>query len=165
MGLPAHNLTIVDYNGETSTTGVHLGPVTAVTLPGLLTQIGDWRDAIAAVILGNQKSDQLVAYKSSVNPFLPTDQNAQVERKWALNYVDVTEFFDVLEAIPNQGYGKTFQIEIATANAELLEDNSEFLDINAGVGADLVAAFEAMARSPYGGMTNVVSVELVGRTR
>lgn len=165
MPLPSHNLTIVDYNGETSRTGINVGPVTAVTLPGLLTGIAAWRAAVAAVILGNQRSDSLTAYKSNLSAFLPTDPNAQVERKWKLTYVDTTEFFDVLEAIPNQGYGKFFEIEIATANAELLEDNQEFLDLNDGAGADLVTAFEAIAKSPYGGVPNVYSIELVGRTR
>lgn len=165
MPLPSHSLTIVDYNGETSRTGLNLGPITAGTLPGTLTAIAEWRAAVAAVILGNQRSDRLVAYQSNLNVALPTDPNAQVERKWKLTYVDSTEFFDVLEAIPNAGYGKFFEIEIATANADLLEDNQEFLDINTGVGADLVDAFEALAKSPYGGVPQVYSVELVGRTR
>jgi hypothetical protein len=38
-----HSVTIVDYNGETSTTTIHVGGVTAASLPGLLTDIAAWR--------------------------------------------------------------------------------------------------------------------------
>ena len=165
MPLPTHSVTIADYNGETSVTTINVGPITAGTLPGTLTAIAAWRTAITNVIIGNQRSDTLTAYRSNLNPSLPTDKNAQVERKWQVNYVDNTEFFDLLEAIPNAGYGKYFQVEIATADAELLSDNSEFLDIGADEGLDLVTAFEALAKSPYGGVPQVQSVVMVGRTR
>lgn len=165
MGLPTHSVTIADYNGETSTTTVHTGPITAATIAGALTAIAAWRAAISGVIVGNQRSDKLTAYNSNLNPALPTSQDAQVERKWQITYVDNTEFFDVLEAIPNAGFGKYFQVEIATADATLLTDNSEYLDLNDGPGADLVTAFEALAKSPYGGAPLVMSVELVGRNR
>lgn len=166
MPLASYNLTLIDYNGETSRMGVNVGSVTAVSLPGLLTNIAALRAATSTLILGNQKSDSLTAFKSNISNNLPTDQNAQVERKWLVTYVDNTEFFDApVNAIPNEGFGKTFTLEIATANAELLTDNSEFLDINAGEGADWADAFEAMARSAYGGAVLVTSIELVGRTR
>jgi hypothetical protein len=166
MPLASYNLTIIDYNGETSRMGVNVGAVTAVSLPGLLTNIATFRGATSALILGNQKSDTLTAFKSNLTNALPTDPNAQVERKWLVTYADNQPFFDApVNAIPNEGFGKTFTLEIATANAELLTDNSEFLDINAGDGSDWADAFEAMARSAYGGTVIVQSIELVGRTR
>lgn len=166
MAGEAHSTTIVDYNGETSTTTVNVGSVTAVSLPGLLTNIAAWRAAITDVIVGNQRSDRLTAYASNLNPLLPTDPNAQVERKWQLNYVDNTQFFDApVNAIPNAGYGKRFQVEIATADATLVLPNSEYMDISTGPGAALVEAFEDLARSPYGGAALVTDVILVGRTR
>lgn len=167
MAGEAHSTTIVDYNGETSTTTIHTGAVTAVSLPGLLTDIAAWRAAITGVIIGNQRSDRLTAYNTNLNPFLPSDPNAQVERKWQLNYVDSTQFFDApVNSIPNAGYGKKFQVEIATADASLVLPNSEYMDIGVGSpGEDLVTAFEAIARSPYGGAVSVTDVILVGRTR
>jgi hypothetical protein len=162
-----HSVTIVDYNGETSTTTIHVGGVTAASLPGLLTDIAAWRAAITAVIVGNQRSDKLTAYNTNLNPFLPTSTDAQVERKWQINYVDSTPFFDdPVNAIPNAGYGKTFQVEIATADSSLVLPNSEYMDVGTGTpGEDLVDAFETIARSPYGGSVSVTSVILVGRTR
>lgn len=164
-----YTLTIGDYNAESSTMGVHTGAVTAVSLPGLLSDISDLRTATSALILGNVWSDQLRAFKTAgANSGIPpTDPNAQVERKWLVTYRDNLAFFDApVNAIPNAGFGKIFNLEIATANAELLTDNSEFLSLDpAEPGGEWVTAFEAMARSPYGGTTEVISIELVGRTR
>jgi len=168
MAQPGWSLTIVDYNGETSTTNVHTGNVTALSLPGLLTNIATLRTAISGLIIGNQRSDKLTAYNTTLNPLLPTDPNAQVERKWLVKYIDTLAFFDdPVNAIPNLGYGKQFEIEIATADAELLDDNQEFLDISTegSPGETFADAFEAIARSPYGGTVTVYSIELVGRTR
>lgn len=165
MPLPTHSTTIVDYNGETSTTTINLGPITAVNLPTVLSQISDWRAAIGTVIIGNQRNDKLTAYNSNLNSSLPSSTDAQVERKWQITYVDSTAFFDVSEAIPNAGFGKFFQVEIATADSSHLENNSEFLDLNSPPGNALVDAFEVLAKSPYGGTPQVYSIELVGRTR
>lgn len=158
--------TISDYNGETSVTGVNVGNVTAVSLPGLLSDIADLRAAIDDLILGTVKSDQLRAYKTPGTNALPSDPNAQVERKWLVTYDDITVYFDPpTNAIPNAGYGKIFNVEIATANADLLADNQEFLDISSGVGLAYASAFNTIAKSPYGGQGRVLTIELVGRTR
>ena len=158
--------TLTDYNGETSTTTILVGAVTAVSLPGLLTDISDMVAAIDDLVLGVRKSDQLRAFKTPGSNALASDPNAQVERKWLVTYDDITAFFDApVNSIPNAGFGKIFQIEIGTANAALLEDNQEFLDLSAGEGLAFVTAFQAMGRTPYGGTPRVLSIELVGRTR
>lgn len=157
---------IVDYNGESSVFGVEVGNVTAVSLPGLLSNIAALRTAVGALILGNVASDQLRAYKTPGTVGLPGDPNAQVERKWLVTYVDSQPYFDPpTNAIPNAGYGKTFNREIATANAALLVANEEFLRTDSDEFINFATAFEAMARSPYGGTVTVQSIELVGRTR
>lgn len=164
--MPSWSETIQDYNGETSNTGLNVGAVTAVSLPGLLTDIAAYRAAIDGLILGTVKSDQLTAYKTPGTNALPSDQNAQVERKWLVTYDDITTFFDApVNAIPNAGFGKIFNLEIATANAELLTDNQEELVLGSGPGLAFATAFNNLARSPYGGEARVLSVVLVGRTR
>lgn len=161
----SYTLTLVDYNGETSRTSINIGVVTVATIASRLSQANDLRAAVAGITIGNQKADTMTAFKTNISNNLPEDPNAQVERKWLVTYADDTEFFDLAESIPNEGFGKVFNVEIATADAELLDDNSEFLDLNAGPGAAFVTAFENMARSPYGGQPVVLSIELVGRTR
>lgn len=163
-----YSITLADYNFETSTMSIHTGAVTAVSLPGLLTDIADLKAAVLALTLGNIWADMLRAFKTPGpnSGVAPTDQNAQVERKWLVTYRDNLQFFDApVNAIPNAGFGKIFNLEIATANAALLTDNSEFLNLTADEGLDFVTAFESIARSPYGGTTEVISIELVGRTR
>lgn len=164
-----YSLTIGDYDSEVSTMSVHTGAVTAVSLPGLLSDLNDLRVATLGLILGNVWSDQLRAFKTpgANSGIPPTDQNAQVERKWLVTYRDAQPYFDPpVNAIPNAGFGKIFNVEIATANAELLEDHSEFLSLDpAAPGGEWAAAFEAVGRSPYGGTVEVISIEMVGRTR
>lgn len=158
--------TLTDYNGETSTTQILVGAVTAVSLPGLLSDIADMTAAIDAMVLGVRKSDALRAFKTPGSNALASDPNAQVERKWRVVYDDITQYFDPgVNAIPNAGFGKIFEIEIGTADASLLADNQERLDLSAGEGLAFVTAFQAMGRTPYGGTPRVLYIELVGRTR
>lgn len=157
---------LTDYNGEVSTTTIQVGAVTAVSLPGLLTDIAAMVTAIDNMTLGVRKGDSLRAYRTPGSNALASDPNAQVERKWRVVYDDITTFFDPpINSIPNAGYGKIFSIEIGTADADLLDDNQEFLALDAGPGLAFVTAFQAMARTPYGGEPRVLSIELVGRTR
>ena len=160
-----YTLTLVDYNGETSRMSVNIGVVTAATLPSRLSQAADLRAAISGLIVGNQRSDTMTAFKTNISNNLPFNPVAQVESKWLVTYADDTEFFDLAESIPNEGYGKTFNVEIATADLLLLEDNSEFLDLGGVEAVAFITAFENMARSPYGGQPVVTSIQAVGRTR
>lgn len=166
MAGEAWTYALTDYNGEVSTTTVLTGAVTAASLPGLLSDIADMVAATDDLVLGVRKSDSLRAFKTPGSNALASDPNAQVERKWLVTYDDITTFFDPpVNSIPNAGFGKVFNLEIGTANAALLDDNSEFLDITTGPGLAWVTAFQAMGRTPYGGTPRVLSIELVGRTR
>lgn len=161
----SYTLTLVDYNGETSRMSINIGVVTVATIASRLSQAADLRAAVLNLTLGNQKSDSMTAFKTNISNNLPANTSAQVERKWLVTYADDTQFFDLAQAIPNEGFGKLFNVEIATADDSLLENNSEFLDLGGPEAAAFVTAFENMARSPYGGQPVVLSMELVGRTR
>lgn len=166
MAGEGYTLTVSDYNGETSTTTVNTGAITPLSLAGTLTAIANYRAAAENLIIGIPKSDTLRAFRTPISNALPADKNAQVERKWLVLYDDITQFFDApVNAIPNAGFGKIFDHELATADATLLDDNQEFLDISAGPGLAYATTFAALGRSPYGGNVRVLSIELVGRTR
>ena len=157
---------VADFGGEMSSFGVRVGVVTAGTLPGLLTQIGAIRTATAALILGTIQREQLVAFNSPLSSARPTNPNAQRERKWLVTYVDSLAFFDApTNAIPNEGFGKKFQIEIPTANltTDLLLGNTDMADLENAAWIAWVNAFEAMGRSPHGGTVDVLDVRAVGR--
>lgn len=157
---------ILDWDGESSAMSFNTGAVTAVSLPGLLTQFGALRTATDAMILGTISEEAQYVFKTKLSNTLPTDKNAQRERKWLATYEDNLPFFDnPVNAIPNAGYRKVFNLEIPTADATLLPTTppGDKLDLSTGVPAAWVTAFEDIARSPYGGTVTVLSIELVGR--
>jgi len=154
-----------DYSKEDSAVSMHVGAVTAVSLPGLLTQIGTLRTAIDGITLGVVGSEALTAFDSNLSTALPVSEDAQRERKWLVRYVDNLPFFDdPVNAIPNEGYKKVFTFEIACADiATRLNANSDEANLaNAGIAA-FKTAFEAIARSPYGGTVTVLKLIAVGR--
>lgn len=156
----------IDYSGENSNSSINVGAVTAVSLPGLLSDIADYITAIDAITLGTVRDDTLVAYSTNRSSIPPTDSNAQRERKWLVRYADVTAFFDdPINAIPNAGYGKIFTFTIPTADlggANLLTNTDKANLADTQIAA-FVSAFEALARSPYGGNVEVLDITAVGR--
>jgi len=159
-----YTLTVMDYDGEKSPLRVHTGAVTAVSLPGLLTQIGAFRTAVDGLSIGTMNKENLLAFSTILDQDLPASEFAQRETKWVVKYHDNTQFFDApVNAIPNAGYLKPFDFEIGAADLSLLEDNADFLPLDGAEAAALVTAFEAMGRSPYGGAVVVDAIVQVGR--
>lgn len=155
---------ILDYDGEKSSLQFYTGNITVASLPGTLTQFGALRDAINEIILGTISSESLKVFDTKLSNVTPTAEFAQRETKWLVVYEDNLPFFDApVNAIPNEGFGKIFTFEIATADLSHLQTGTDKLDLSVNPGADFVAAFEAFARSPYGGTTNVLEVRHVGR--
>lgn len=155
--------TITDYNEEISTAVFNLRPVTALNFPTLLTDTGALRGAIENITLGVVKSEKAVAFNTVVSNALPSSKTAQVELKWLVTYEDTTPEYAV--GVPNPGYLKQFQNEIATADPSLIGTNNEFMDLSINPGLAFVTAFEAAVVSPYQGQPRVLSIQLVGRTR
>lgn len=156
--------TILDYDGERTSTSFYTGNITAVSLPDTLTEFGDLRDAIDAIILGTISTENLKVFETKLSNTRPASKQAQRETKWLVVYEDNLPFFDdPVNAIPNEGYRKVFTFEIGTADLSLLVANTDLMEIGSGAGATFVAAFEQIARSPYGGTVNVLEVRHVGR--
>jgi len=154
-----------DYSKEESSMTLNTGAVTAVSLPGLLTQIGTLRTAIDGMTLGVLASEQLIAFNTNLSAAVPTDENAQRERKWLVRYVDNLPFFDdPINAIPNEGFGKNFVMSIPTGLfVGTLLANTDLADLADPLISPFVTAFEAIARSPYGGTVDIVEIQAVGR--
>lgn len=158
---------LLDYSREKSRFSFYTGEVTAVSLPGLLTEVGTLRTAIDGITLGTVSDESLSVFETNLSNTPPASELAQVESGWLVTYEDTTEFFDdPVNAIPNEGFGRLFTLTIPTADiVGRLQANSDFANLaNAGIAA-FVTAFEATARSPYGGEVNVVSIKHVGRNR
>ena len=160
-----YNLSVRDYGGQIGSTTILTGAVTAVSLPGLLTQYGALRTAIAGIIDGVPSSENAHVFDTILSAAEPTSEYAQRGTKWIVNYHDNLQFFDApVNAIPNAGYLKPFSIELPTAKLSLLEEGSEELDLSVTAVAAFVTAFEAIARSPYNGTVEVDSIKYVPRS-
>lgn len=157
----------LDYDREKGSTNIQTGAVTAVSLPGLLTQIGALRTAIGNIVVGTVSSESLYVFRTTLSNAAPADPQAQRERLWIVHYEDTTAFFDdPVNAIPNEGFGKNFTVAIPTADysGTHLATNSEDANLADADMAAFVTAFEALARSPYGGAVNVTRIQSGGRS-
>lgn len=160
------SFTMMDYDREKSSLGFNTAAITGVSLPGTLTQFGALRTAIANITLGNLSAEALYVNRTKISNVPATDPSAQRERKWLVSYEDTTEYFDApVNAIPNAGYKSLHDMEIPTADftVDNLPNNGDQADLTETGIAAFVTAFEAIARSPYGGAVNVVKITAVGR--
>lgn len=158
------SITLIDYDAEVAASSFYTGDVTAVSLPGLLTQFGALRTAIEGITLGVTRQEALKVFDTRLSNSKPSDKEAQRETKWLVVYEDNLPFFDdPVNAIPNAGYLKIFTMEIGTADLSLLNTDSNTMNITSGAGATFKTAFEDIARSPYGGTVTVRQVQHVGR--
>lgn len=157
----------LDHSEERSSTGIHTGNITAVSLPGALTDIAAFMTAIDAITIGTITYDALQAYRTPRGTVPPTDPDAQRERVFRVFYVDNQQFFDPpTNAIPNAGYGKPFHFDVPTANfglTDLFPLNTDQVDLGQTQIAAFVTAFEDLARSPYGGTVTVTRIEGAGK--
>lgn len=158
---------IVDYSREKTSLALATGNVTPASLAGLLTQIGTLRTAIDGIVLGTISDERLSVFETNLSNVVPTNELAQVESAWLVQYEDILPFFDdPVNAVPNEGFGKLFNLTIGTADiVGRLQPASDEADLTDTQIAAFVTAFEAVARSPYGGTVNVTKITFVGRNR
>lgn len=143
-------VTIEDMDHEISTTSFWLQDVGAGNYASVTQDLDEVKDGIITVIRGEVRQTGFT--KTFLESFdAVTDAEAQRENKWLVTYRDTTQFLDALNTIANPGYGKVFNIEIATAKLTgILLDDRGVMDVSAGsTGEDFVAAIQPNIRSPY----------------
>jgi hypothetical protein len=152
---PAHfgSFTFLDATREKSSMTFNFGPITAVTLPGFLTQFADLRTKTEAITLGALASDQWTGDRTVYSVTPPTDRNAQRERKFLVIYRDNTSLALYRVEIPTADYG------IATFGPS----GDEIIIGTSGPIYDWVQSFQTLARSPEGNAVTVISIKGVGR--
>ena len=160
MPLPHYSLTLRDWEGSLGDIQVNTGAVTAISLPALLGQIGALRTAIENITIGVAANESQTVFDTILSQDVPTSEFAQRGNKWLVSYHDNTQFFDApLNAIPNESYLRKYRVMIPTADNALLEDSEKRLDLTVNPGLAFKNAFEAIARSPAGGVVVVDFVE------
>lgn len=145
--------TMLDYSNEKSSFALQTGDVTAVSIAGLLTEVGTLRGAIEGITLGKVESERLSVFDTQLDNVPPTNELAQVESAWLVQYED-------------QVNNKLFTLTIGTADiVGRLMPGSDQADMTDAQITAFVDAFEATARSPYGNAVVVTKITFVGRNR
>lgn len=154
--------TVRDNTGEIGPVEIHTGSVDAVSLPGLLTQVGTLRTAVDGVVIGVISAESLKVFETKLSAAKAASQLAQKGVKWLCGYADSQQFFDPgVNAIPNAGYQKVFTFTIPCADLTLLVSGEEALSLTSGPGLAFKTAFDATARSPYGGSASLQYMKYV----
>lgn len=132
-------ITMLDHTNEKSSLRVYNGAITAVSLPGFLSEFGDLQAATDALTLGTMHSVQWVGDLDVLSQEPPANKFAQRENKLLVTYVGNTS-------------GKLFQVTIPTINLGLLEfvpGGGDAVSITSPVEMqNWVSAFEQIARTP-----------------
>jgi len=151
-------LSIADFSKEKSNMKVYNGAITAVSLPGYLTDLAALETATANLILGVHQDTMWVGDKTQVSAAYPTDPDAQRERKALVVYEGVTTHDVFTLTIP------AVRTKTAGGVSLLLAGTDQF-DLAAGLVSAWVSAFETLGRSPNNDTenVNVLSIRLVGR--
>jgi hypothetical protein len=152
---PAHfgSFTFMDATREKSSMSFNFGAITAVSLPGFLTQFADLRTKTQAITLGALASDQWTGDRTVYSVTPPTDRNAQRERKFLVIYRDNSSLALYRVEIPTADYG------IATFGPT----GDEIIIGTSGAIYDWVQSFQTIAKSPEGNAVTVISIKGVGR--
>lgn len=152
--------TIQDYSREKSVSQMNVGVVTALSLPGLLTNLGTFKTALQGVTIGTIFKEALSVYDNPTGNPAPTNVYAQREIRWIVHYHDNTPTFG-LET--NNAFGRAYTVEYACPDLSLLVANTDLMKIDSGAGQTFVTEFQDTFLCPSGGAIVVDYVELVGR--
>lgn len=146
-----YSLTLLDYGAEKTTTRLRVEEITAINFATQLTAIAALGTAIDNLTLGTLHKSAVIQNDAVISNTLPTDVNAQRERKWLLRYRD-----NVTEQI--------YSSEIGTADlTDNLVPNSDMALLTSTDWAAFKTAFEAVVLSPDGNPVTLYQAFHVGR--
>lgn len=78
--------TVQDYSEEVSQFRFNFGAITAVSLPGFLTNFGALRGALENIILGTVQKEYWVGDSTVLDNTPPSNPGAQIELKFLVVY-------------------------------------------------------------------------------
>lgn len=141
-------------NGEPESSSFRL-PIITLTPANVAaneTLVDNLTAAIDAVVIGVLARESLIFDETFLSDLPAPSQLAQRENKLLLRYHATSS-------------GKKYRVSIPTFDLTTLPNNSEFLNLAAGVGAALKTAFEAIVRSPDddGDVVVLDTAQFVGR--
>lgn len=150
--------TIQDNSQDKNVFSMNVGVVTGASLPGLLSNLTDFQEALAPVLDCAIYKARLSVYDNTVDPAVPASTQAQNEKKWLVHYHDSQATFG---AVPNVFFGERYTCEIPGAKESLIVSGTNRMDISAGVGLAFKTEFQDAFLAPSGGTLLVDYVEYV----
>lgn len=132
-----------DYSGEVKSIRAYVGELTAVSLPGFLSDFGDLQTALDAVTLG-VRSAQTWGEETIVSNQRPTEKDAQIETEMLVRLIGDTTEAPWSFRIPTVDY-TAFNYADPPAGDQV---------IISGAGASaattaLITALETLLRAPW----------------
>lgn len=158
-GTQQYKLSYRDSTGELGTMTVFFNEITAVSLPGLLTNLGDFASATDAITLGQRAREQW-GEVTIVSNAIPSNPAAQREAKLLVQYQGATTQKPYTLTIPSVDFSKLVFLPGGG-------DAVAFTSAN-GASAEILAwvtAFETLASAPDDESEGVVvtGMRFVGR--
>jgi hypothetical protein len=147
-----YTFTIRDYSEELSTSRIYFGAVTALNIAGFLAQLGDFRNALTALITGVLARDAWIGDSTIRSNATPTSPASQNELKIQFLYEGVNT-------------RKRYRFEVPTADTSKVLPNSDQINLADSEVAAFITAFETLGRTPDDDTeeVNVIGARLVGR--
>jgi hypothetical protein len=147
-------MTFRDYDGELSSTRIHVPVMTLANFAAQETLRNDFASALAGLCLGVTAAKQY-GTQQLITRALPTGgtaKNAQIERKWLVSFHDTITF-------------ARYNIQVPTADSDLLDanDRAHARIGDAGYVDDFITKFNAYALSDAGNAVVVDEIALIGR--
>lgn len=145
--------TLRDASKEDSVVKVYNGPITAISLPGYLTQLGDFRTALDNLTLCNIAREQWTGDVTELDQNQASNPFAQRELKLKIDYIG-----------DNGSPIRHFTVA-GPDLAALTIVNDQIVLADGGVMEAFVTAAEAMMRHPLDDTEaiTIVGAEIVGR--
>jgi len=133
---------LLDATGQRKGFELFYGAVTALTIAGLLSELGTLTDTIDALTIGTLSQSKFSIDQNVISNTLPTDPAAQVGSNLLVLYQDVTTEAPYSFNIPTIDYSKLNFVD-GGGNAVIFSGAGASTEIT-----DFVDAFEAVAKSP-----------------
>lgn len=157
------SIMINDFDGQQGIFTGNCETLTAANFTAQMTEQDALNDTLPDIILGTVIANS-TNHRIQKNPSgsTPADPFAQRGNKWHIFAVDITD--ELFTGFPNPYYWKPFDYELPTADLSLRVNDSNLVWVQGGANnvADFdpfVAAFNAYAKSPVGGVLTVQRIE------
>lgn len=144
---------MLDYSESKSSFSFSFGAITALSLPGFLTEFGALRTALDGITIGTICREKWVGDETVLSNVPPVDPNAQRELFWRVTY----------EESPLTIHSRGWEMQIPTPDTALLNSQRDEADYANAFIAAFITAFEALVTSPEGNPIVITTIDFAGR--